>query len=59
MKKKIVILGSTGSIGKTTIKLLEKDNIVSNKYLKLRDLNVTPVSLELVIGDYLKRFAKK
>ena len=25
MKKKIVILGSTGSIGKTTTKLLEKD----------------------------------
>ena len=44
---------------KEQIKLLEKDNIVSNKYLKLRDLNVTPVSLELVIGDYLKRFAKK
>ncbi len=31
MKKKIAILGSTGSIGKSTIKILEKDKKNSKK----------------------------
>jgi len=44
---------------KDQIKLLEKDNIVSNKDLNLKDLNVNPVSLELIGSDYLKRFVKK
>ena len=41
------------------LKLLEKDNVVSKKYLTLKDLNIKPVSLEIVIEDYLKRFTKK
>ena len=39
MKKKIVILGSTGSIGKTTIKLLEKDKKNFNIILLTADKN--------------------
>ena len=39
MKKKIVILGSTGSIGKTTTKLLEKDKKNFNIILLTADKN--------------------
>ena len=41
------------------LKLLEKDNVVSKKHLTFKDLNIKPVSLEIVIEDYLKRFTKK
>ena len=41
------------------IKLLKKDNIVSNINSNFKDLEINPVSLELVVNDYLKRFIKK
>ena len=40
------------------LKLLSKDNIVSKRFSTFKDLKVSPVSLELVISDYLKRFIK-
>ena len=41
------------------IKLLEKNNIVSDKNLTFKNLKINPVSTEMVIEDYLKRFIKK
>lgn len=41
------------------LKLLEKNNIVSKKYLTFKDLDIKPTSLEIIIEDYLKRFTKK
>tara|TARA_B100000029_G_scaffold411047_1_gene413225 strand:- start:6572 stop:7498 length:927 start_codon:yes stop_codon:yes gene_type:complete len=40
------------------IKLLENNNIISNNNLTFKDLNINPVSLELILPNYLKRFKK-
>ena len=55
----VFVVNFSRLLTKDQIKLLEKDNIVSNKDLNLKDLNVNPVSLELIGSDYLKRFVKK
>ena len=44
MKKNIVILGSTGSIGKSTIKIIEKDK----KNFKIKLLSTNKNVLELI-----------
>ena len=60
MKKKVVILGSTGSIGKTLLKIIEKDKknfqiilLTANKNYKLvidqaKKFNVK----NIIISDY-------
>ena len=40
------------------IKLLENNNIISNNQFTFQDLNINPVSLELILPNYLKRFKK-
>ena len=62
MKKKIAILGSTGSIGKTTIKILKKDHkkvqivfLSTNKNIKelAKQVNFFKVK-NVLISDYKK-----
>ena len=65
MKKKIVILGSTGSIGKNTIRIIQKDKknfdielLSTNKNIlevikQAKEFNVT----NIIINDY-KSFVK-
>ena len=43
MKKKIVILGSTGSIGKNTIKIIKKDKKNFNILLLSTNKNVSEI----------------
>jgi len=40
------------------IKLLENNNIVLNANYTFKYLNINPISLELILPDYLKRFKK-
>ena len=40
------------------IKILENDNIILNANYTLKYLGINPVSLELILPDYLKRFKK-
>ena len=40
------------------IKLLENDNVVLNSNYTFKYLGISPVSLKLIIPDYLKRFKK-
>ena len=40
------------------IKLLDNDNIVLNTNYTFRYLDINPVSLELILPEYLKRFKK-
>lgn len=40
------------------IKLLENNNIVLNTNYTFKYLNINPISLELILPDYLKRFKK-
>ena len=40
------------------IKILENDNIIFNANYTLKYLGINPVSLELILPDYLKRFKK-
>ena len=62
MKKKIVILGSTGSIGKNTIKILKKDKKNFNIKLLSTNKNISEVIKQakefkvknVIINDYTK-----
>jgi 1-deoxy-D-xylulose-5-phosphate reductoisomerase len=67
MKKKIVILGSTGSIGKTTLKILKKDKkkfdikiLSTNKniYLVVKQAKYFNVK-NIIISDYKKYLEAK
>ena len=40
------------------IKLLENNNIISEKVFNFKYLKINPVSLRLIIADYLKRYKK-
>ena len=40
------------------IKLLENNNVIFNDSFTLKQLNINPVSLELMLPNYLKRFKK-
>ena len=40
------------------IKLLNNDNVISNTNYTFKYLKIDPVSLELILPDYLKRFKK-
>ena len=44
MKKKIIILGSTGSIGKNTIKIIQKDKKNFDIKLLSTNKNITEVT---------------
>ena len=72
MKKKIAILGSTGSIGKSTLDLIEKDKtnfevvlLTSHRNIKELDKQIKMFNVKnLIITDYksfisLKRKYKK
>ena len=72
MKKKIAILGSTGSIGKSTLDLIEKDKtnfevvlLTSHRNIKELDKQIKTFNVKnLIITDYksfisLKRKYKK
>ena len=62
MKKKIVILGSTGSIGKNTIKIIEKDKKSFDIKLLSTNKNISEVISQakefnvknIIISDYNK-----
>ena len=67
MKKKIAILGSTGSIGKTTIKILKKDHkkvqivfLSTNKNIKelAKQVNFFKVK-NVLISDYKKYILRR
>ena len=47
MKKKIAILGSTGSIGKTFLKILKKDNINNEIVLLSANQNIKELLYQL------------
>ena len=65
MKKKIVILGSTGSIGKNTIKIIKKDKNSFNIKLLSTNKNISEVIKQakefnvknIIVSDY-KKFIK-
>ena len=62
MKKKIVILGSTGSIGKNTIEIIKKDKKIFNVRLLSTNRNVKEIIKQakelnvrnIIINDYTK-----
>ncbi len=62
MKKKIIILGSTGSIGKNTIKIIQKDKKNFDIKLLSTNKNITEVTKQakefnvknIIISDYTK-----
>jgi len=62
MKKKIVILGSTGSIGKSTIKIIKKDKNSFNIKLLSTNKNISEIIKQakefnvknIIISDYKK-----
>ena len=40
------------------VEMLKYDNIVTNKYPTLKDLKISPKTLESVLPDYIWRFRK-
>ena len=57
MKKKIGILGSTGSIGENTVKIIQNNKAISTKnilFLPYKDLKIQPPSLSFEI-EYFKK----
>ena len=55
MKKKIGILGSTGSIGKTLINLIKKDKVITAKISDSKINNVFRFSKHLKNINYIYR----
>ena len=40
------------------IEMLKEDNVVSNNYGTLRDLNIEPTTIESILPHYIYRFRK-